>query len=83
MISTWRSENFFSSSRVRLGRALVVVQRSDSVILCENLPLLGTVPALEKGDRDEDDDSLLAVASFDLEIPGVSISCPVPTASPN
>jgi hypothetical protein len=31
-----------------------------------NLPLLGTVPALKKGDRDEDDDSLLAVASLDL-----------------
>jgi len=43
---------------------------------CRNLPLLGTVPALKKGDRDEDDDSLLAVASFDLEIPGVSIMLP-------
>jgi hypothetical protein len=32
----------------------------------EYLPLLGTVPALEKRDRDEDDDSLLAVASLDL-----------------
>lgn len=32
----------------------------------ENLPLLGTVPALKKGNRDEDDDSLLAVASLDL-----------------
>jgi hypothetical protein len=32
----------------------------------EYLPLLGTVPALEKRNRDEDDDSLLAVASLDL-----------------
>lgn len=46
-----------------------------------NLPLLGTVPALKKGNRDEDDDSLLAVASLDLEIPGVSknaAQCPPP-----
>lgn len=42
----------------------------------EYLPLLGTVPALEKRNRDEDDDSLLAVASLDLEIPGVSIMPP-------
>lgn len=45
-------------------------------LICENLPLLGTVPALEKGNRDEDDDSLLAVASLDLENPGVSIMPP-------
>jgi hypothetical protein len=44
--------------------------------LRKNLPLLGTVPALKKGDRDEDDDGLLAVASLDLEIPGVSIMPP-------
>jgi hypothetical protein len=43
---------------------------------CDNLPLLGTVPALKKGDRDEDDDSLLAVASLNLKIPGVSIMPP-------
>ena len=46
------------------------------VFLQENLPLLGTVPALKKGNRDEDDDGLLAVASLDLEIPGVSIMPP-------
>jgi hypothetical protein len=34
------------------------------------------VPALKKGDRDEDDDSLLAVASLNLKIPGVSIMPP-------
>lgn len=41
-----------------------------------NLPLLGTVPALEEGNRDEDDDSLLAVAGLDLENPGVSVKPP-------
>ncbi len=46
------------------------------VFSARNLPLLGTVPALKKGDRDEDDDGLLAVASLDLEIPGVSIMPP-------
>jgi hypothetical protein len=65
MISTWRSENFFSSSRVRLGEVLVK-GRMEVWTCCEYLPLLGTVPALEKRDRDEDDDSLLAVASLDL-----------------
>ena len=46
------------------------------MVLRKNLPLLGTVPALKKGDRDEDDDGLLAMASLDLEIPGVSIMPP-------
>lgn len=50
--------------------------RRVSVVLRKNLPLLGTVPALKKGDRDEDDDGLLAMASLDLEIPGVSIMPP-------
>lgn len=76
MISTWRSENFFSSSRVRLRKRLVGVLNIMNAFWQENLPLLGTVPALEKGDRDEDDDGLLAVASLDLEIPGVSIMPP-------
>jgi hypothetical protein len=52
------------------------VFRRVSVVLRKNLPLLGTVPALKKGDRDEDDDGLLAMASLDLEIPGVSIMPP-------
>jgi hypothetical protein len=31
-------------------------------------PLLGLVPALEKGNRDEDDNSLATVANLDLRI---------------
>lgn len=33
-----------------------------------NIPLLGLVPALEERDRDEDDNSLPAVADLDLRI---------------
>jgi hypothetical protein len=61
---------------VRLVNPLVGVFLNDRVFSAKNLPLLGTVPALKKGDRDEDDDGLLAVASLDLEIPGVSIMPP-------
>jgi hypothetical protein len=32
------------------------------------VPLLGLVPALEKGDRDEDDNRLATVANLDLRI---------------
>jgi hypothetical protein len=32
------------------------------------VPLLGLVPALEKGNRDEDDDRLAAVTNLDLRI---------------
>jgi hypothetical protein len=32
------------------------------------VPLLSLVPALEKGDRDEDDDRLAAVTNLDLRI---------------
>lgn len=32
----------------------------------KNLPLLDTVEALQGGDGDKDDNSLLAVANFDL-----------------
>lgn len=34
------------------------------------------MPALEEGNRDEDDDSLLAVAGLDLKNPGVSAKLP-------
>jgi hypothetical protein len=44
--------------------------------------LLGLVPALEKGNGDEDDDRLPAVANLDLRIlVSAYCSCPVPTAS--
>jgi hypothetical protein len=46
------------------------------------LPLLGLVPALEKGNGDEDDNRLPAVANLDLRIlVSAYCSCPVPTAS--
>jgi len=35
--------------------------------------LLRLVPALEKGNRDEDDNRLPAVANLDLKNPGVSV----------
>jgi len=34
--------------------------------MIQYLPLLGAVPALKERDRDEDDNSLLAVANLDL-----------------
>jgi hypothetical protein len=47
-----------------------------------HIPLLGLVPALEKGNRDEDDNSLASVANLDLRIlVSASCCCPVPTAS--
>lgn len=46
------------------------------------IPLLGLVPALEKGNRDKDDNGLASVADLDLRIlVSACCSCPVPTAS--
>ena len=61
---TWRSENFFSSSRVRLQRVFSCVQKRSH--RKKNLPLLDAVEALQGRDGDKDDNSLLAVANFDL-----------------
>ena len=76
---TWRSENFFSSSRVRLvgGKGLVWVaiglERGGFILFWGKggeerveLPLLDFVEAREEGDRDEDDDCFFAVADFEL-----------------
>jgi len=44
--------------------------------------LLGLVPALEKGNRDKDDDSLAAMSNLDLRIlVSANCRCPVPIAS--
>lgn len=64
-IRTWRSENFFSSSRVRLR---VVSAASWYKLRKVYVPLLGLVPALEKGNRDEDDNRLATVANLNLRI---------------
>ena len=62
-IRTWRSENFFSSSRVRLegvSGSFGADEREKGV------PLLNFVEALEERDGNEDDDGFLAVADFEL-----------------
>ena len=77
---TWRSENFFSSSRVRLGMGVslgflegkerggeLVGERGLGERKGEGAPLLNFVEALEEGDGDEDDDGFFAVADFELE----------------
>src|SRR5690242_2831307 len=80
-IRTWRSENFFSSSRVRLGGVSTCLLRvSNSVCL----PLLGLVPALEERDGDEDDNSLASVTNLDLRIlvsANCAAQCPTPLRS--
>ena len=66
---TWRSENFFSSSRVRLGGAVsfcVEVVFGGSCVEGGYVPLLDFVKAWEKRHGDEDDDCFLAVADVDL-----------------
>jgi len=65
-IRTWRSENFFSSSRVRLPRDGGQFDHLHNSISEKYLPLLDTVEALQGRDGDKDDNSLLAVANFDL-----------------
>lgn len=69
---TWRSENFFSSSRVRLGELVGGVfggwWRRGLRDGCgkRGLPLLDFVEAGEEGNGDEDDDCFFAVADFEL-----------------
>jgi hypothetical protein len=73
-IRTWRSENFFSSSRVRLEegrekRVSMYVWRNAGVPSSGkgiDLPLLGAVPALKERDGDENDNGLATVADLDL-----------------
>lgn len=56
----------------------------------QSIPLLNLVEALEKGNRDENDNGLPAVANLDLKNPGVSLNfdnilagsqCPTPLRS--
>ena len=66
-IRTCRSENFFSSSRVRLGGGLVgEVVGGEGVGGEREVPLLDFVEAGEEGDGDEDYDCFFAVADFKL-----------------
>ena len=51
-------------------------------LVVKSIPLLGLVPVGEKGNRDEDDNSLASVANLDLRIlVSAYCCCPVPTAS--
>ena len=62
---TWRSENFFSSSRVRLCERVLVGAVGKGWGFGD-VPLLDFVEAGEKGNGDEYDDCFFAVADFDL-----------------
>jgi len=61
-IRTCRSENFFSSSRVRLEGVSWRLSKGGG----GEVPLLDFVEAGKEGDRDEDDDCFFAVADFEL-----------------
>lgn len=64
---TWRSENFFSSSRVRLrelGGSVMVGSEWDGTR--GGVPLLDFVEAGKEGHGDEDDDCFFAVPDFEL-----------------
>lgn len=72
---TCRSENFFSSSRVKLkggpGGLVLGLERGKGKGGRreggrEGVPLLDFVEAWEEGHGDEDDDCFLAVADFEL-----------------
>lgn len=63
---TWRSENFFSSSRVRLCERVFVSGCGGKGVGFGDVPLLDFVEAGEKGNGDEYDDCFFAVADFDL-----------------
>jgi hypothetical protein len=72
---TCRSENFFSSSRVRLNGFLLATSLFSAfwgTSLADHVPLLDLVETGEKGNGHKDDDGFLAVASFDLENGSVS-----------
>lgn len=80
-IRTWRSENFFSSSRVRLkGRGHqydtndMWVEGFEGVV---DLPLLDAVESLQGRDGDKDDNSLLAVTNLDL-LKITKLACELP-----
>lgn len=63
---TWRSENFFSSSRVRLNIVInhrVKMARRGGK---RHIPLLNSMETLQKRYRHENDDGFLAVADFNL-----------------
>lgn len=47
---------------------LRVVSKWIALIQEHNIPLLGLVPSGQKGNRDEDDNSLASVANLDLRI---------------
>jgi len=70
---TWRSGNFFSSSRVRLGVELVFVVHEVGRRKEVYAPLLDLVEAGERWDGDEDDDGFAAVSDFDLRFGGKRI----------
>ena len=65
---TWRSENFFSSSRVRLSVTSADVGDKISVAdAVGDKPLLDLVEGAKESYGDEDDDRLLAMANLKLE----------------
>lgn len=72
-IRTWRSENFFSSSRVRLVAGGVSLNERFGE-RWEEVPLLDLVEAGEERDGDEDDDGFFAVADLELWVEGDWIS---------
>ena len=69
---TWRSENFFSSSRVRL--CAMSVSGPNAFGYGEtNVPLLDFVEVRKERHGDEDDDCFFTVANVKLEEVSVSI----------
>ena len=84
-IRTWRSENFFSSSRVRLCYSCQRQSSKEEGLLVWRfiLPLLDAVETGQGRDGDKDDNSLLAVADFDLiETRKVSMRAPGQSLGP-
>ena len=68
---TWRSENFFSSSRVELGILAMTnfcrrMNNGRRIKEKRRLPLLNLVETLEERNGNENDNCLLAVANFEL-----------------
>lgn len=83
---TWRSENFFSSSRVRLRTGPETsVPRKPGQFHSRgeegSLPLLDTVETLQERDGDKDDNSLLAVTNLDL-FKITKLACELPVELP-
>ena len=69
---TWRSENFFSSSRVRLC-TMSISDMNKFGYGAANVPLLDLVEVREQRDGDEDDDCFFAVTNVKLIEVNVSI----------